>query len=381
MQRFKKLAIILLAVFLVGLVPLTAAEMTVSWEWLLDDPDVTAYRYQLDGEDPDNWTVVSADTNKYEVAGLDPYQDYTLYVQRSYDGINWSESGVSTAKALLEAAPVVEEVVAEPEPVVVEEEPVVVAEPEPEPVIEEVVAEPEPVVVEEEVVEEMPVVEEVAPIAIAPLAPIAPTAIAEKPNELAMSLLIRPGVMFRGGIDANGKFQLANGPEGNSKLIFGEFGLAFDVANIAPIGNHLGIGLRTDLLANFMAGSAPDPWDFPEITDYLDINNYMGMASLDLKLMLDITAGPAVMYLGAGAGLYIPTSPKNGSIILENNIMTADNGFGLGYFLSGIAGVRFYIGDIFSIGVEGGYRYAPGKTDFAKGAHLISGDLVFGFTF
>ena len=106
----------------------------------------------------------------------------------------------------------------------------------------------------------------------------------------------------------------------------------------------------------------------------------MGMASLDLKLMLDITAGPAVMYLGAGAGLHIPTSTQNGSIA-PLNIMTTDNGFGLGYFLSGIAGVRFYIGDIFSIGVEGGYRYVPAKTDFTAGQHLISGDLVFGFTF
>ena len=63
MQRIRKLAIVLLAVFFIGLAPLAAAEMTVSWEWLLDDPDVTAYRYQLGGEDPDNWTVVSADTN------------------------------------------------------------------------------------------------------------------------------------------------------------------------------------------------------------------------------------------------------------------------------------------------------------------------------
>ncbi len=381
MQRFKKLAIILLAVFLLGLVPLTAAEMTVSWEWLLDDPDVTAYRYQLDGEDPDNWTVVSADTNTYEVAGLDPYQDYTLYVQRSYDGINWSESGVSTAKALLEAAPVVEEVVAEPEPVVAEEEPVVVAEPEPEPepVVEEVVIEePEPVVVEEEAAEEMPVVEEVAPIAIAPLAPIAPTAIAEKPNELAMSLLIRPGVAFQGYIDANDKFQLVNGQEGMSKYILGEFGLAFDVANLAQIGNHLGIGLRTDLLADFIAAG---PWDLPEIKDYLDINNYSAMASLDLKVMLDVTAGPAVMYLGVGAGLHIPTSTTNQIPRIDYNIVTADNGFGLGYFLSGIAGVRFYIGDVFSIGLEGGYRYVPAKDDFTNGSHLISGDLVFGFTF
>ena len=252
-----------------------AQEMSVTWEWLLDDPEVNYYRYQLNGTEDDGWTVVSGDTGVYVAEGLDPYADYTLYLQRSYDGINWSESGVSTAKALLEAAPVVEEVVAEPEPVVVEEE----------------------------VVEEMPVVEEVAPIAIAPLAPIAPTAIAEKPNELAMSLLIRPGVMFQGYIDGNDKFQLVNGQEGMSKYILGEFGLAFDVANLAQIGNHLGIGLRTDLLADFMGGAG---WDLPEVKDYLDINNYSATASLDLKVMLDITTGPAVMYLGVGAGLMIP---------------------------------------------------------------------------
>ena len=348
MHKPLKYVLILAVVLFAALGQLAAASMTVEWEWLLDDPDVTAYRYQLGGEDPDGWIVVSADTSTYRAEGLDPYQDYTLYVQRSYDGINWSESGVSTAKALLEAAPVVEEVVAEPEPVVVEEE----------------------------VVEEMPVVEEVAPIAIAPLAPIAPTAIAEKPNELAMSLLIRPGVMFQGYIDGNDKFQLVNGQEGMSKYILGEFGLAFDVANLAQIGNHLGIGLRTDLLADFMGGAG---WDLPEVKDYLDINNYSATASLDLKVMLDITTGPAVMYLGVGAGLMIPASEVSN---YQGNIFTTkDNTFGLNYFLSGIAGVRFYIGDVFSIGVEGGYRYVPAKDDFTNGMHLISGDLVFGFTF
>ena len=75
--------------------------MTVEWEWLLDDPDVTAYRYQLGGEDPDGWIVVSADTSTYRAEGLDPYQDYTLYIQRSYDGENWSESAASTASAMI----------------------------------------------------------------------------------------------------------------------------------------------------------------------------------------------------------------------------------------------------------------------------------------
>ena len=330
MQRIRKLAIVLLAVFFIGLAPLAAAEMTVSWEWLLDDPDVTAYRYQLGGEDPDNWTVVSADTNTYEVTGLDPYQSYTLYLQRTYDGVNWSASGVSTAEALL---------VAEEVPAAVAEEPAA----------------------EEEV---------------APLAPIAPAEIAEKPNELALSLLIKPGVTFPASQN-DGKFEFAF--DGKNNEIFGEFGLAFDVANLARMGDHFGIGLRTDLDVVFQADG---PWKLPETLDYFDVNNYMAALSLDLKLMLDVTAGPAVIYLGAGAGLGMPAAETGA---LYSNIITPDSEkgewFSLGYFLSGIVGVRFYMGDVFSLGIEGGYKYVPSKDDFTNGMHLFSGDIVLGFTF
>ena len=111
MQKIKKLIIALTAMLMIVSVPLAAAQMTVRWEWLLDDPDVTAYRYQLDGEDPDGWTMVSGDTSSAEFSGLDADKAYTLYVQRSYDGVNWSPSASSTA-AVEKAAP--EEVPEEP---------------------------------------------------------------------------------------------------------------------------------------------------------------------------------------------------------------------------------------------------------------------------
>ncbi len=389
MQRIKKLVIVLLAVFFVGLAPLAAAEMTVSWEWLLDDPDVTAYRYQLGGEDPDNWTVVSADTNTYEVTGLDPYQSYTLYLQRTYDGVMWSASASSTAEAIL-VAPEAPTVTAEP--AVVEEAPAV-EEPAPvEAVVEEApaVVEEVPVAAEEEpavAVEETPVAEEPAepaPVVIAPLAPIAPAAIAERPNELALSLLVKLGTTFP-AMQQDGHFEFLFGYEpvpgvgvdmGN--YLYGDFGLAFDVANLAKFGNNFGLGLRTDLLVNFMAGG---PWDLPEVTDYFDVNNYGADLSLDLKLMLDMTFDPAVIYLGVGAGLGMPVSDKGS---MYGNIITPENQndwFSLGYFLSGVLGVRFYIGDMFSIGLEGAYKYIPSKADFTDGMHLFSGDIVLGFTF
>ncbi len=131
--KMKKLSKVIFIIALLAMVilPLSAAKaMNVSWQWLLSDPDVTAYRYQLNGEVEDGWTVVDGKTDTYSATDLDPYQDYTLYLQCSYDGINWSESATSTAYALLQH----EEVVAEPEPVVepavepVVEEPVVSAE-------------------------------------------------------------------------------------------------------------------------------------------------------------------------------------------------------------------------------------------------------------
>lgn len=110
----KKLTRVIFIIALLAMVvlPLSARKaMNVSWEWLLSDPDVTAYRYQLNGEAEDGWTVVDGKTSVYTATGLDPYSDYTLYLQCSYDGINWSESASSTAYALLkleEEVPAVE---------------------------------------------------------------------------------------------------------------------------------------------------------------------------------------------------------------------------------------------------------------------------------
>ena len=130
MKKLSKVLLFIAIVLCISL-PLSAAKMmNVTWQWLLNDPYVTSYRYQLDGEADDGWTVVSADTDKYVATGLDPYKDYTLYLQCTYDGTIWSESAKSTAYALLEYVEVP----------TVEEEPVV-EEPAPEPVVEEVTPE------------------------------------------------------------------------------------------------------------------------------------------------------------------------------------------------------------------------------------------------
>lgn len=109
MKKFEKVLFVF-ALLAMVIMPLSAAKtMKVSWQWLLNDPDVTAYRYQLNAEDADGWTVVDGNTDTFTAKGLDPYADYTLYLQCSYDGENWSETASSTAFAMLtveEVAPV-----------------------------------------------------------------------------------------------------------------------------------------------------------------------------------------------------------------------------------------------------------------------------------
>ncbi len=74
-----------------------ALEASVIWNWYRNDRAVKYYRYQLDGEDEDGWTVVSS--NVYEVAlDVDVSVVHVLYLQQSYDGIHWSESSCTESE-------------------------------------------------------------------------------------------------------------------------------------------------------------------------------------------------------------------------------------------------------------------------------------------
>lgn len=122
----------------------SALEGTVTWTWYENDPRVEYYRYQVDGQDDDKWTVVDKYVSEVSVV-LDVSVLHTLYLQQSYDGILWSASA-STDSEIFEEQAAEEEVPAEepwePEPQPAEEIP---AEPEP---VEEAPAEPaEPVAV------------------------------------------------------------------------------------------------------------------------------------------------------------------------------------------------------------------------------------------
>jgi hypothetical protein len=154
-MRIKFIALLAALVLLPAV--LFAVPVVVTWEWLLEDPMVTTFRYQVNGEDDDKWTVVDSSVTSHTERGLDGTIAHTLYLQQSYDGIHFSDSAISVAEPMF---PAIEEMP------VIAEEPVVVAEPETAaPVAEEmpVVASAQEIAlpVEEEII---PVAEEIAPV-------------------------------------------------------------------------------------------------------------------------------------------------------------------------------------------------------------------------
>ena len=81
----------LLVVLIFAMSAAFALDGIVTWVWYVNDWDVQYYRYQLDGEDDDKWTVVEWDVNEVTLE-LDVSVVHTLYLQQSYDGVNWSVS-------------------------------------------------------------------------------------------------------------------------------------------------------------------------------------------------------------------------------------------------------------------------------------------------
>ena len=84
-------------VLLISAFALCAAEADVTWVWFENDPNVQFYRYQIDGEDDDNWTVVDFFVTEVTVT-LDVAELHTLYLQQSYDGIHWSASSFTESE-------------------------------------------------------------------------------------------------------------------------------------------------------------------------------------------------------------------------------------------------------------------------------------------
>ncbi len=89
----KKIVFVVLAALLLLLMtPLVAADVFIIWEWDTTDDDVMFFRYQLDDQSDENWTVVDWSERYFTYGPVDENEQHILYVQQSYDKENWGES-------------------------------------------------------------------------------------------------------------------------------------------------------------------------------------------------------------------------------------------------------------------------------------------------
>lgn len=330
-----------------------AAPVIVTWEWSLEDPMVTTFRYQLDGEAKDGWTVVDSSVTSYTVEGLDGTFPHTLYLQQSYDGIYYSESAMSVAEPLFpaEEALVEDEIVAVDE-VVVEESVTVEA------TEIEVIAAEEPVA--EPIVAEEPAA---APaVAVESAAPVATPEKVKKPKApsrfyTTISLGGEVGYYF-------------NPPTSVATQWSPRAGLGVQLNNLATFNKNIGLGFDIDLMYS------PYPTSTYTWNDAVDslLGFRIGELFTSLNAGLTVNAGPMINFefgqvaldLGLGAyGTYVIQTQK----ILFGAFAKAD--------------IEYKVNKWFSFGLSGkyGYNFYDSGTWQTFAESFVMGMLYMGFSF
>ncbi|HKL60287.1 MAG TPA: hypothetical protein VJ863_10335, partial [Sphaerochaeta sp.] len=367
----KKRSLVLVALVLFT-VSLFAAPVVVTWEWMLEDPNVTTFRYQIDGEDPNGWAVVDASVTSYTVKGLDGTQAYTLFLQQSYDGVNFSGSAKAVSEPMLPTEP--EAVVASAEPVAEEmATPAVVAEEmvgaEAMPVVEEVA---EPVVTEEmaevvveepmvaEAVEAEPVVAEAAPV----VAVEAPVAEKKAKADSRFSTTITLGGRFSHAYDA---FSNAT-PTLQTKNLQAELGLQFK--NMMTFNKAFGLGMDVGIAYTpYLSTSRAWGDAFKDL--FSDFSGLMGdftqAGTLSVGPMLNMQLGKVAVDLGGGG--FITYGPDFKS--------TKGEAFMYGAFAK--LGMAYQINNWFSIGLDAKYNFV--LVDFQDINKFAEAGIYMGFSF
>ncbi len=215
-MRVKFIALLTVLVVVPAIV--FAAPVVVTWEWMLEDPMVTTFRYQIDGEDEANWTVVDSFVTSYTELGLDGDVPHTLYLQQSYDGINFSGSAIAVAEPLLDAE---YESFAEE---AFDEEPFLAAE----------------------------ALEEVAVVDVAAVVDEAPEAVVDAPEATPAPVVkpakVKPESRYYTTITLGGTFnyQLANKMPDYS-MYNGKVGLGLNLNNLVTFNKAMGLGVDIDV--------------------------------------------------------------------------------------------------------------------------------------
>ncbi len=382
----KKRSLLLVALVLFS-VSLFAAPVVVTWEWMLEDPNVTTFRYQLDGEDPDGWIVVDSSVTSYTVKGLDGSKAYTLYLQQSYDGENFSGSAEAISEPIFPPEP--EVVISDAEPIakevpapLVSEDVAVVADAEPmteevtepvaeevaEPVADEKVAEPvtaeiaEPVVDEKvaEPVKAEPMVAEAAPMAVVE----APVAEEKAASRFKTTITLGGGVSYAYDAISDSSLALQNI---NLKA---ELGLQFK--NMMTFSDTFGLGLDVGIAYTpYLANSRG--WLDAAKNIFGDFSgvwaDFTQAGTLSVAPMLNMQLGKVAIDLGGGGFFtYGPDfkSPKNPSY----NYM---------YGAFAKLGLAYQFNSWFSMGLDVKYNWV--LLDFSDIRKFAEAGLYMGFSF
>lgn len=348
MQFFKKALVSVLLVLAI-VVP-AFATVNVTWEWVLEDPEVQYFRYQLGGEAADGWTVVPSDTTSYELQDVDGSVAYTLYLQQSYDGKNWSSSAFAVSTPLTPEVPsepvtTVEEAVVAP----VEEEVGGVVAP-----VEEAVAPVEEAVVEEVAPVEEAVVEEPAPAEEAVVVE-EPVVAKTKANSFKTTLDFSAGTIFR--FEPNTAIKACN------KGVKFNIGLGFE--NIVRFGSHSGLGLWLDGFGIF-----DNIHKQPSFGDYFQISNYGKEAGVDALLTYNFSTDHFKMILGGGADFRLSPTYADGSFTVFKKSMLWS------WDIVGQLQARWQINNLFSLSLLGNYGY-----NLKNNVHEAGAALSMGFSF
>jgi hypothetical protein len=370
----KKLIAVLLALVLIP-ASLAAVPVVVTWEWMVDDPMVTTFRYQVDGEDPSGWIVVDSTVTSYTEKGLDGSVPHTLYLQQSYDGINFSASSMSVADPI---EPVVPEIPATPEtsveeldvagttetateePVTATEEPVTAAE-------EPAMAAEEPAMAAEEPVTaaEKPAMAAEKPA----MAAEGPEMAAEKPEMAA-----EEPEMDQAESRYSTTISLGAGAFYAPFQDIGTFGnkvpqvtLGIGLNNLVSFGNHVGLGAEIAVSYDPMLDGSWTGF----LTDLLDsfgttMDTLTPVWSASLMPKLDLSLGMIDIYLGGGGFLFYA---PGGETLISNQYM-----YGAFAKLS----MAYKMNSWFSLGASGSYYWVLGDTTDVQ---MVKGTLFMGFTF
>jgi len=385
---------------------LFAVPVVVTWEWLLEDPMVTTFRYQVNGEDDDKWTVVDSSVTSHTERGLDGTLAHTLYLQQSYDGIHFSDSAISVAEPMfpaIEEMPVIAEepvVVAEPEtaapvaeemPVVastqeialpVEEEILPVAE-EIAPVTEEVVAVAEEVV---PITEEVIASEEIAPIAeepvivaeqaAEPVEPAPEAVVAAQPEPVAAP--VEPVEPPKAKDESRYYTTISLGGTLNwqdpALSSYGRFnlqaGVGLQLNNLMTFNKSLGLGVDVDLMYSPYKVSTygwrtavQDVFKFDFATAFGNLDHAL---TISVAPMLNMEFGKVVFDLGVGG--FFTYGPS----------LTADK---MLYGAFAKAALEYKFNKSFSMGVSGKYGFILSEGDLSSAPQFAEGTVYMGFSF